>query len=88
MSGSRGPDSAARISSILPLLRTDDDASAACQKMNDAQPADHYRQKADEISQLARRSRNTSIRLELLLIAELFERMADSRGKAYRVRPD
>jgi len=54
--------------------------------MNDAQPADYYRQKADEISQLARRSRNTSIRLELLLIAELFERMADRAER--RVRAD
>ena len=55
--------------------------------MNDAQPADYYRQKADEISQLARLSRNTSTRLELLLIAELFERMADSRGKALSSPP-
>jgi len=39
--------------------------------------ADYYREKAEEISQLARRSRNTGIRLELLQIAELFERMAD-----------
>jgi len=52
--------------------------------MNDAQPADYYRQKADEISQLARLSRNTSTRLELLLIAELFERMADRAEKRVR----
>ena len=44
--------------------------------MNDAQRVDYYRQEAEEISQLARRSRNTSVRLELLQIAELFERMA------------
>ena len=54
--------------------------------MNDAQRADYYRQKAEEISQLASRSRNASIRLELLQIAELFERMADRAER--RVRAD
>ena len=53
--------------------------------MNEAQRADYYREKAEEISQLARRSRNASVGLELLQIAALFERMAD-RGKAYQVK--
>jgi len=54
--------------------------------MNNAQRADYYRQKAEEISQVAKRSRNTDVRLELLQIAELFERMADHAET--RVRAD
>ena len=68
------------------LSQDDDDAPAARRDMNDAQRVDYYRQEAEEISQLARRSRNTSVRLELLQIAELFERMADRAER--RIRAD
>ena len=39
--------------------------------------ADYYRQKANEIKKLASTSRSAAVRLELLQIAELFERLAD-----------
>jgi hypothetical protein len=39
-------------------------------------PAEYYRQKAEEIRALAGRAR-TVVRVELFEIAELFERMAD-----------
>jgi len=43
--------------------------------------ADYYREKVREITSVAWRSRSVEVRLELLEIAELFERMADRMEK-------
>jgi hypothetical protein len=50
--------------------------------------ADYYREKAQEISSLARKSRCVEIRLELFQIAELFERMADRMERRIKATAD
>jgi len=50
--------------------------------------ADYYREKADEIRRSAQRASSAEVRLELLEIADLFERMADRVERRSRATAD
>ena len=62
---------------------------AGCGMTKAVQPtADYYREKADEIRRSAQRASSAEVRLELLEIADLFERMADRVERRSRAAAD
>jgi len=62
---------------------------AGCDMTKALQPtADYYREKADEIGRSAQPASSAEVRLELLEIAELFERMADRVERRSRAAAD